>query len=304
MYQPYDYYTQSSADYFGLQPTSVKGRDNPSVLRHKRYLWAKLYSVYELGIPKEWRLDWFRYWTFQVGSGAVIYTNEYGWVYNPYGVSELGLYYHPKEIVCTSPWFKEKIGVIGVNAEIVHIMDDYQGLDDLVTSYAVRLANIDKNIEINLMNCNTTMSSEVESKKEADEVKEAYANATTGKPFVVVKKGITGQKGITTFLPNVRNNYLVDEYLQAKRSIVNEFLTEIGIKNANYDKKERLNSQEVNQNNDETGAIVTVIYENLKDSFDRVNKLTGLNLTVKRRYNYEEKEGEEDASDAVRNAAI
>ena len=128
---------------------------------------------------------------------------------------------------------------------------------------------------------------EASNKKDADAIKEAYTDATEGKPLVVVNKDILGDKKISTLLPNPSQTYIGDKLIQARRSIINEFLTTIGIKNANYDKRERLNSQEVNQNNDETRAIVSVIYDNIKSSMERINKISGLGLDVKLRFDYD-----------------
>ena len=144
------------------------------------------------------------------------------------------------------------------------------------------------------MNGNITAFFEADSKKQADEVKEAYGNATSGKPLVVVNKEVMNGKQITTLLPNVGNNYIVDKLLTARRGIINSFLTEIGIRNANYEKKERLNSAEVEENNDETKAIITVIYENVKKCMETINAFSGLNLDVELRYDYTEREEAEN----------
>ena len=97
-------------------------------------------------------------------------------------------------------------------------------------------------------------------------------------------------KQITTILPNVGNNYIVAKLLTPRSCIINAFLTEIGIRNANYEKKERLNSAEVDENNDETKAIITVIYENVKKCMETISTFSGLNLDVELRYDYTERE--------------
>ena len=140
------------------------------------------------------------------------------------------------------------------------------------------------------MNSNVTAFFKAKDKKSADAIREAYGQATTGKPFVIVNKEVMDEEGIDTLLPNMKNNFLVNDLLQARRGILNAFLTEIGIRNANYDKKERLNSQEVNENNDETSAIISVIFDNIKKSMEEVNEISGLGLDVKLHYDYEDKE--------------
>lgn len=288
---PIMYKQQELMNYFNLQPSEVKGRYNTATEFHKRYLYSKVYSTLKFTLPDRWDINFFRFWLFRYGSISVIYTNEFGWIAQPYSVDELDIYYNPRKITVYNEFLKKpKTGIIGINADIIHIMDDYFGLDDIVTKYAEMLAQIDRSINVNLMNCNVTALFEADSKKQADEVKEAYGAATTGKPLVVINKDVMNGKQISTLLPNITNNYIVDRLLSARRSIINAFLTEIGIRNANYEKKERLNSAEVEENNDETKAIITIIYENVKQCMDRINAISDLNLDVELRYRYTDRE--------------
>lgn len=287
MSDPITYVNQSYIDYWNMQPSQVKARANAGTSYHKRFLYQKIYSTLRFILPENWDLNYFRYWLFNYGSISVIYTREFGWICQPYSVTDLNLYYQPKQILVYNQNIKSpKTGVIGINAGIIKILDDYYGLDDIVTRYAEQLAQIDRSINVNLMNCNVTAMFEADTKKQADEVKEAYGKATTGEPLVVISKDVMKGKNITTFIPNVGNNYIVDKLLNARRTIINAFLTEIGIKNANYDKKERLNSQEVEQNTDETSAIISVIFDNIKDCMGKINKISNLNLDVEKRYTY------------------
>lgn len=289
--QPISFIDEAMSGYFNRQPSQVKGEANTDVAFNKRYLYTKLYSCFKFTLPKDWALNFFRFWLFQYGSIGVIYTKELGWICNPYSVTKLNYQYQPAAIEVINTALKStKSGIIGLNAAIIKLMDDYYGLDDLVTRYAVQLSQIDRSVNVNLMNCNVTEFFEADSKKQAEEIKTAYEKATTGQPFVVVNKNVMGDKEIKSMFPGVKNDYIVDKLLEARRTITNNFLTEIGIRNANYDKKERLNSQEVNENNDETSAIISVIYDNLKASFDMVNEMSGLGLAVELRYNYNKEE--------------
>lgn len=291
MNAPILFHQQELINYFNLQPSEVKGRANTDVELHKRYLYSKVYSTLKFKLPENWAMNYFRFWLFRYGSIAVIYTKEFGWIAQPYSVEELNLYYNPKRIIVYNQFIKSpKKGVIGINSGIIRLMDDFFGLDDIITKYAVMLSQIDRSINVNLMNCNVTSLFEAESKKQADELKEVYGEATSGKPFVVVNNNVMKGKQITTLLPNVGNNYIVDKLLTARRTIINAFLTDIGIRNANYEKKERLNSAEVDENNDETKAIITVIFETVKKCMDDINKISNLGLDVTLRYDYNESE--------------
>lgn len=294
MSSPWTYQAQNMISEWNMQPSEVKGRYNNATQYYKRYLYNKVYSTLKFGLPENWDLNYFRYLLFHWGSMAVIYTNEFGWVDQPYSVEKININYNPEIIRVYNQFIKEeKTGIVGVNCGIVKIFDDYFGIDDLVTHYAEKLASVDRAVDVNLMNSNVTVLLKANDKKEADTLKTAYAEATTGKPFVAVNKSLVDDGEIATFFPGVATNYIADKLLQTRRGIVNEFLTEIGIRNANYDKKERLNSQEVSENNDETSAIISIIFDNIQQSFERINKISGLNLTVELNYNYDDPTAEE-----------
>lgn len=303
MEMPITWLDQSIESYFNRQPSQVKGEVNDEVSFNKRYLYTKLYSVFEFNLPKEWALNWFRLWLFHYGSIGVIYTKELGWICSPYSITKLNWCYQPAVIEITNHALKStKSGIVGVNAGIIRLMDDFYGLDDLITRYAVRLSQIDRSVNVNLMNCNVTAFFSAEDKKQAEMIKEAYGRATEGNPLIVVNKDALGDNRLEPLFPAVSSNYIVDKLLTARRTIVNEFLTEIGIKNANYDKKERLNSAEVEQNNDETRAIVSVIYDNLKSDLDEINEFSNLDLSVSLRYDYDEGGAENGETNSIRMA--
>lgn len=285
MNEPYTFQMQNYTDFFNLQPSQVKGRANTAVEYHKRYLYNKIYSLFDFTIPTEWDLNWFRFWLFRYGSIAVLYTKEFGWVAQPYGVTELNVYYNPKKILVNNQFISNKTGIVDVNCGIVHLFDDFFGIDDLVTKYAEMLAQIDKDININLMNANVSLVYEAESKKEADAIKEAYGTATTGMPLVTINRDLMNSKKLTSLI-DVGANYIVDKLLNARRTIINAFLTEVGINNANAEKKERLITSEVNANNDETESIVSVMYGNIKTSMEKINTISDLKLDVAFHFHY------------------
>jgi len=287
MSNPISFCEQSLSEYFNQHPSEVKGRYNSDVETQRRYLYNKLYSVFKFTLPEGWELNYFRFWLFHYGSISVIYTNEFGWVAQPYSIKKLNIYYNPEVIEVYNQHINTpKTGIIGGNAAIIKCFDDYFSFDDLVSKYAVMLSQIDRSINVNLMNSNVTALFEAESKKQAEELKMAYQEATEGKPLVTINKDVMNGKGLTTLFPAVNGNFIVDKLLTARRSIVNQFLTEVGIRNANYDKKERLNSMEVSENNDETRAIVSVVFENLKESFRIVKLVSDLNIDVELAYDY------------------
>lgn len=282
--EPITFNQQMLSDYFQLQPAWVKGRYNAETEMERRYLYNNIFSVFDFKLPKSWPMNYFRYFLFYFGSIASIYTKEFGWICQPYGVEKIDLYYQPSRIIVYNQFLKSsKNGIIGLNAEIIRIMDDYAGLDDLVACYATQLANIDKSVSINLMNANVTLYAEAENKKQADSIREAYSLATTGQPFVAINSSLLGGKQLSSLIANPKGNLIVMELEQARQEILNRFLRRVGIRTANYDKRAQMSDDEIRQSDQETCSICSVILENLEECFSRLNQISGLELSVRLR---------------------
>ena len=65
------------------------------------------------------------------------------------------------------------------------------------------------------------------------------------------------------------------------------FSTAIGIPNANTDKKERLITDEVNANNEETESLCELWLEQLKKTCDKTNEMFGIDISVDWRKKHE-----------------
>lgn len=280
-------------NFYGLHPNEVKGISNANNYYQCRYLWNKIYSKFKFdfidsdGSKLKWDLNTFRFLTFRNGSVG-LFNSEIGKIYAPWTVEKLNIYLNPKKIkgikLLTSEFFGTLSGEVGKDCAIVKIQDDYRGVADLVEATAELLANCDKAINVALMNANVNLVAYAENKKEAEEIKNAYANATNGTPLVVVGKDkiMTDLKKDSLLEPFTNHDTVnsLDKLLVCRRTIVNNFLTEIGIKNANTMKKERLISDEVNENNEEISANINIWYDNIKEGFDTFNKIYGTKLSV------------------------
>lgn len=281
------YEQRMTANYNGLHPINVKGVSNLNNIYQCRYLWNKIYSKFKFDFGGlEWDLNTFRMLLFKFGSLG-IFKSDGGWVFAPWTVETLNIYLNPKTIkgykLFYTTYFNELGGTVNKDAFIVKCFDDYLGWGDLVESTGEVLANIDKSINIALMNANVNLVGYADGKTDAEEIKLAYAQATDGEPLVVVNKNkiLDGRKDhILEPFTNHDTVGIIDKLLVARRTVINNFLTEIGINNANLTKKERLITDEVNANNEELSANISIVYENIKKAFDIFNKETGNNITV------------------------
>lgn len=273
-------------DFFNMSPSRVKGQWNASTLHYRRLLLEKAFSVFKFTLPNHWHQNWFRFWLYEFGSIAAVYTKKYGWIAQPWSILKLDLEYQPKRILVTNSHLDEKIvGEVGINAVIFHLFDDYYGISDIVSKYAEMLAQVDRNFNVSLLNSNVTFVVEALDKKDASTIKEAYSEATTGKPLVAVKRRMKeGEAEMNPFFPKAKDNFLCLDLLEARRGVMNAFLTEIGIANIAVQKKERLTSTEANENDDETKALAEIMYEHLQKSFKEFRTISGLDASVSWRF--------------------
>lgn len=81
-----------------------------------------------------------------------------------------------------------------------------------------------------------------------------------------------------------------------KHDIFNEFLTRLGIDNANTDKKERLLTSEVNANNGLIDSSVNILLQAREEACEEINRLFGLNVSVELRNKEEIEEVMDDGA--------
>ena len=86
--------------------------------------------------------------------------------------------------------------------------------------------------------------------------------------------------------------YVADKLYQLKTEIWNEALTYLGISNINYQKKERMISDEVLRNQGGTIASRYSRLEARREAVEQINKMFGLDISVDYREDYREMDDE------------
>ena len=111
-------------------------------------------------------------------------------------------------------------------------------------------------------------------------VKHVYENNTYYKKLMDENGNPTWQ----LFTQDVGQNFIADKVLSVLRQIEADFDTEIGIPNANTDKRERLITDEVNSNNIETLSKCSLWLQELKKSIEQTNDMFGLDISIDWRF--------------------
>ena len=265
-------------DYFSIHPKKV----DPNSTTFQYYvdtLFRKCQSIYEFdGMPDSWDYDYFT--SILLSQGFICITDTPLSVLPlRCGISGINVFNHPTKCIIANPVIGNLERTIDEDCVLIKIQYNYQGLMPIVYKYASMLAECDSSISVNLMNSKVTFIGLCSSKNQAQSMKKMYDDITKGEPAVFVKGDQINSEQI--FYNHVKENFVAGEIQILKRKIMSEFLTEIGVNNANTDKKERLTDNEVEANDGEIQLNAGYWLDNIKEGLEKANKMFNLNLSVK-----------------------
>ena len=303
---PFDYQT---LNYYNAtrSPSTVHVKNSRLRKYFRKYLFQKDISVFKWNLPEEWDSDYFLYTLYGLGYIAIIDTDQYGVICQGGALGGYNLYYRPSYIVITNPLIRETItasidrrtegtadraftATSGKECVLIKLQPDYSSIMDIVGFYADQMALAAESMGINLLNIKTGTVFGAESKNKAESYKKMYDMLSDGEPAVVIDKQLMDEQGKPSWFPftqNVKESYVVSDILSDLRKIEAMFCTEVGIPNANIDKKERLISDEVNANNVETSSRCEMWLEEIRKGLTKANEKYNLKLAVDWRVNPE-----------------
>ena len=282
---PY-YYSYINAETSLVTPSTVHVKDSGLCRYFTKYLLQKAMSVFEWDLPETWNKDYFLYVLYCWGYVAVINTDKFGVIPQGCGLKGYDVFYAPTHAVIANPLLSGILEPrIGTQCELLKLQPDFSGILDLVGHYAEQMALASQSVSVNLLNSKLSYVFTAKTKALAESLKKMYDQIASGEPAVVIdsrlKNAADGEETWKSFEQNVGGNYIVTNLLADLRKIEAMFDTEIGIPNANTDKRERLIQDEVNANNIETYSKCAMWLENLQDACKRVNDMFGLSIAVR-----------------------
>ena len=272
-----------------IHPSTVHCKNTALVNYHARYLFKKILSVFEFkGIPEEWADNYFKYILFGYGFIAVFNTERYGVIPQECGLTGFNVFYQPTEAIIANPLLPDfKQLKIGTDCELIRIQPDYNGVIDIVTTYADLLSLSIETAGINLLNSKTSYVFFADDKATAETYKKMYDQLASGSPMAVVSNKLkteTGEPNWDIWTQNVGQNYITDRLLNDYKSIKDQFNTLIGIPNANTQKRERMIRSEVEANDIDTQSLALIWLDNMQAGIEKVNRMFGLNISVDYRF--------------------
>lgn len=285
-------------EYFSTYPKDVSPAST-SYAFYVRTLLRKAMSIYEFkNIPDYWDEDYMLEHLLVDGFFAITDT-PMKVLPLQCGISGINVFNHPTKVIIANPILGNLERTIDDDAALVKLSFDYRGIMDIVQKYAYMLSECDCSISVNLMNSKVAFIGLVNNKAQANSMKLMYDKITSGEPAVFVKGDqINGDQILYN---HVKENYVAGDIQMLKRKIMSEFLTEIGVNNANIDKRERLTDNEVEANDAEIQLNSSFWLQNIKEGINKANKLFGLNIEVgiKDIFNDEEEVIQNDNSGAA-----
>lgn len=273
-----DGYNQVVNNYRSTKPKKVNGVQNSSYFYYYNKLMNMIYNIFEFKLPEEWDENYFKEKLFKWGY-LIVTETSYGTVALKAGYDGINIYGAPVNFNITNPVLGNLRGVIGVDGYPIYLgrqNNHYINVNELVSRYAELLANVDGSLNTSLINSRVAHVFEAESTTQLKSLQKMYDEISEGKPAVFMRE--IGTDSNHTLFNNVKNTYIGNDLLLTKRTILNEFMSEIGINNNDVLKKERLISDEANSNAGELNANIYTWYSNLKKCIDAVNSAYNIGI--------------------------
>ena len=262
--------------FFARRPKDVDGVANTSAMYYQRKLLRMVLGRFEFtGWPDSWDLDYALEHLFLDGFFCITDTDA-GVLPLHCGISGQNVFDRPYEVIVANHVLGSFTRTIGKDCALVRLQYNYVGIWDVLQRYATLLAMCDSSQAVNLMNSKVAFVAFAETKAQAETMKKMYDALSSGEPAVFLRGDPTMRDSF--MFNNVRQNFVGIEVQDLKNRLMDEFLTEIGIRNANTEKRERLVTYEAESREEETRSGVAHWIETVNLGLDVANALYSLNL--------------------------
>lgn len=263
------------ADY-GTPPKTAVSTNDRVILQnyYRKYFMYRAMSVYEWDVPDNWNKDYFLGNLYNLGFIDVLYTWQLGWIPQRCALTGYDVFDSPSGVLITNQFLgtiERKFG--DGTHELFKFNPDYSGIADLIDDYSSQVAEMRLSLYANLVNTKISYILAVPNQATGALVGSIIDDVLSGKPASIAK--VKDVQELQWFTQNVKQSYIVNDLLVDIRKVINLFDSEIGIPNANVEKKERMNTDEVNSNNGDTKCKGAFWLERFQKSCEVVNSLAG-----------------------------
>lgn len=291
-------------------PNTLHAYHTEIVQYYMRYLVQDVLSVYKVTMPKTWDVNYVLYTLFCKGYFAVVETDRFGVIAQQCGLAGRNVFYQPSHATITNPLLRGILRPeIGTQCALVKFQPDYGNISDILYYYATLMALVYEALVMNLQAAKIAWVYFTSDKRGAETFKAMMDRIMGGDIAVAVDTDLfdqtRGDPRWTQFDNDLKRNFIGMELTEQMRALRADFHTEIGIPNANTDKRERLIVDEVNSNTIETYSRPALWLEEIERGCKVARDLFGVNLKFEWRYPPQTKGGELiGKSETVNNGAM
>lgn len=225
---------------------------------------------------------WIERYLFAEG-GCLFYKDErFGYMVAKMGeTGALNYYDEPTKVkpYATNYVYEGKELENNVNCVIIRNNDEMLPTAPTIQIYAYDLTNLKRTQDVNI--CSLKMPTVIRcSDKQRLSLKQAINQRNDNEPVIWADKNLDINNAEVL---DLKAPIVFDKLQIQKHAVWNECMTFLGINNANMDKRERLVDDEVQANNEQVKASEDVMLKAREEACKRINKMFGLNISVRRR---------------------
>ena len=222
------------------------------------------------------------------------------------------IYYMHNKVLVTNPVFTKTYNLTpGKDCEIVYCTepDRYRifgrgGLFGLIARTATILADNDISISVAQRNTrlvNLISADDTNTKRSVDLI---MGDIYSGKPYKCVQSNLLGNLQSIPMTQTTSNQYLV-QLIEMRQYIYSHFYECLGLQTHDNMKKERLITEEINDNEELSALNIDDILKCIQEGLERVNAMFGTNITahlnpiIQRAHDQTEDAAEDQTEDAA-----
>lgn len=239
-------------------------------------------SMFEwINLPDSMNARFLEQCLYYQGQGALLYDKDYGYLNTMASDGGyINIYGLPTEIMCYSYRFNQRRSLYTLDIgeekdkECILVLNNY---DRVPTSYTIslfayRLAEAQRTADVNIKSLRTPVLITTD-QKQYFSLKKTYEEYDGNTPVIFADKNLItpdALKAMKTDAP-----IIVNDIMEYKREIWNEFLTFIGISNLS-EKRERMVSSEIDSNNELVNLNLQALLIPRKEACKQFNEKYGL----------------------------
>lgn len=225
---------------------------------------------------------WIERYLFSEGACLFYKDERFGFMVAKLGeTGPLNYYDEPTTVrpYATNYIYEGKELINNVNCVIIRNNDEMLPTAPTIQIYAYDLTNLKRTQDVNI--CSLKMPTVIRcSDKQRLSLKQAINQRNDNEPVIWADKNLDINNAEVL---DLKAPIVFDKLQIQKHAVWNECMTFLGINNANMDKRERLVDDEVQANNEQVKASEDVMLKAREEACKRINKMFGLNISVRRR---------------------